>query len=488
MKSNRISELAKHTGFYGLGTIAGGLARIALVPIIGRFLPADEYGKASVVLIFMNLLGIISELGLGSSLIRFFNEASDEKERNQVTSTVFVFSLAAVVSLTGLCIAFSPTISMLLLGSSTWQYLVIVGAIGGGGSALLQIGLSFERARAQSLRYTLYTIAKGVFALGLSVVLLVYLRIGAVGLLVGSAIPPAAIGLVIYWRKIADFGRKVSGRLLKSILDFGLPLVPVSLAMWVLSYSDIYLLRKLLPADRALSEVGLYQYAHEICLLLVLPITAFNLAWPQFIFSNHKRPEAKQIFSDAHSHFTLILIEIGLVVGLFSNRIVDLVGGKAYEGSIEVIPLLAGSLIFYGLSIVFSSGLYISGKTSRLGIVVTCCAALNVVLNIGLIPSWGKIGAAVATLITDMVMAFSVLILANRTYPIPFRVMRTVLALGLAAISVIWSSLYFNIRGGDLIRLAILIALTWLLPSIFSTNWRDVVVIMAGLKRDKSLT
>lgn len=488
MKSDRISELARHTGFYGLGTIAGGLARIALVPIIGRYLPADEYGKASVVLIFMNLLGIVCELGLGSSLIRFFNEASDEKERNRVISTLFVFSLGAVVSLTGLCIVFSDRISMLLLGSSAWRDLVIVGAIGGGGSALLQIGLSFERARAQSLRYTLYTIAKGISALGLSVVLLVYLRMGAIGLLVGSAIPPAAIGCVIYSKRIADFGRKVWWNLLKGILDFGLPLVPVSLAMWVLSYSDIYLLRKLLPADRALSEVGLYQYAHEICLLLVLPITALNLAWPQFIFSNHKRPEAKQIFSDAHSHFTLILIEIALLVGLFSNRIVDLVGGKAYKGSVEVIPLLAGSLVFYGLSIVFSSGLYISGKTSRLGIAVTCCAALNVVLNIGFIPFWGKVGAALATLITDMVMASCILIFANRAYPIPFRLMRTGLALAVSAISVIWSCLYLNMRGGDLIRLAILILLTWLLPSFFSTNWRDVMVIIAGLRRDKNLT
>lgn len=481
MTSNRIGELARHTGFYGLGTIAGGLARAALVPIIARFLSTDEYGKASVTFIFMNLLGIVTELGFGSSLIRFFNEAPDEKEQDQVAATVFVASSGLVVFSTAICILFSQSLSTLLLGSPLWRNLIVVGAIGGGGNALLQIGLSFERARARSLRYTVLTVAKGACALALSLALVAYLRAGALGLVIGTAIPTAAIGLLIYWQRISRFGKKISKQLLKGILDFGIPLVPVGLAMWVLSYSDVYLLRKLLPPEKSLSQVGLYQFAHEICLLLVLPITAFNLAWPQFIFSNHRRPDAKRLFADVQIHFTLILIEIALILALFSDRIVDLVGSEAYQGSVEVIPLLAGSLVFYGLSIVFSSGLYISGKTRTLGLVVTFCAALNVVLNIYFIPRIGKVGAALATLITDAVMAFSLLTMASRTYAIPFRLGRTVAALAIAGSLILATSLLSGAEGYS-IRILAFTGLSIFLPFLLSTSWKQLFSIFKELR------
>jgi O-antigen/teichoic acid export membrane protein len=76
--SEQIRDLARHTGVYGVGTIVGGIARAALVPIIARYVPAEEYGKASVVLIFIMLLGVVSEVGLSSSLIKFVSEAPDE--------------------------------------------------------------------------------------------------------------------------------------------------------------------------------------------------------------------------------------------------------------------------------------------------------------------------------------------------------------------------------------------------------------------------
>jgi O-antigen/teichoic acid export membrane protein len=209
--------------------------------------------------------------------------------------------------------------------------------------------------------------------------------------------------------------------------------VPMNLAMWILAYSDIYLLRRLTGPQKALSEVGLYQYAHEICLLLVLPITSFNLAWPQFLFANYRRPEAKEIFSRAQLYFAFFLIEIAFLLSVFSDRIISLVGSAQYSGSSEVIPYLAGSLVFYGISVVFTSGLYVTGKTRTLAWVVGACAAINVLLNILLIPRAGKQGAAIATLITNAVMAVGVLVLSQARYRIPYRIGRTMAGVGLAA-------------------------------------------------------
>jgi O-antigen/teichoic acid export membrane protein len=415
-----IGALARHTGVYGLGTIVGGIARAVLVPIVARYVPAEEYGKASVVMMLVVLLSIISELGLSSSLIKFVNEATTEDERKRVVSTVLVGSLLVAVPLALICGLLLGSLSQLLLGSADYRALVLVGVLGGFGSAILQVGLSFERALARSTRYLFYTLAKGVLSLVLSIALVVLLRQGARGLLVGAALPPLVIGAVVYGRLFARCGLRFSTPDLRAMFKFGGPLMPMNLAMWVLTYSDIYLLRRLSAAQQALSEVGLYQYAQEICLVLVLPITALNLAWPQFLFSNYRKPEGRALFARVHVYFSFFLIAIGFLVSVFARQIVAVVGSSRYEGSAQVMPLLAGSLVFYGLAVIFSSGLYVSGKTSVLASVAGASAVLNVALNFVLIPWLGKQGAALATMITNLVMMITILVSAQARFRIPF--------------------------------------------------------------------
>jgi len=423
--TSRIGALARHTGVYGVGTIVGGISRAALVPIIARYVPTEEYGKASVILIFITLFTIVSELGLSSSLIKFVNEAEDREERRKTVSTVLITSLLVAIPLAVLCAMLSGRLSSLFLGTAAYGSLVLIGIAGGLGNAVLQVGLSFERALARSSRYVLYTLLKGALALGLSVILVVAFRKGAYGLLLGAAIPPLLIGSVVYGRLVRRFAARFSRSVFKNIFAFGSPLVPMNLAMWVLTYSDIYLLRKLTAPSGALSEVGLYQYAHEICLILVLPITSLNLAWPQFLFANHSRPGAEEIFARVHLYFSYFLLLMAFALAAFAAGIVGLVGSAQYEGSSAVIPYLAGSLVFYGFSVIFSSGLYVAGRTRILAMVVTGCAVLNVVLNILLIPRMGKEGAAAATLATNVVMAFVVLGFSQAHYRIPFRLART---------------------------------------------------------------
>lgn len=425
MMSARIGELARHTGIYGVGTIAGGIARAALVPIIARYLPSEEYGKASVVFIFITLLAIISELGLSSSLIKFVNETSSEQERRRVVATIVWASLLLAVPIAAVCALLARPLSGLLLGSPQYGPLVLIGIVGGLGNAMVQVGLAFERAQARSIRYVGYTLAKGGLGLALSIALVVALRRGALGLLVGSAVPPILIGVVIYGRLIRRSATDFSKRILRAVFAFGSPLVPMNVAMWVLAYSDIYLLRRLASSTEALSEVGLYQYAHEICLVLVLPITSFNLAWPQFLFANHSKPGAPEAFSRIHLYFSFFLIEIGFLIAVFSDGIIRVVGSPQYAGSAGVIPFLAGSLVFYGFSIVFSSGLYVVGKTRVLALVVMVASTINVGLNLMLIPPMGKQGAAIATLVTNLAMAIGVLAFSRTQYSIPFRVGRS---------------------------------------------------------------
>lgn len=418
----RIRDLARHTGAYGVATIAGGITRVVLVPIIARYLSTEEYGRASVMLILITLLAIVFDLGLGSSLIKFINEAEHEDEKRKIISSVLATSLLVALPVVAVLALFPERLSNLLLGTGSHGTLVLAGLAGGLGNGILQIGLSYERAIARSFRYVVYTVLKGALSLALTILLIVAFNKGAVGLVAGLGIPPLAIGAAIYSQRAARFSLRIYRRVARRVLDFGLPLVPMNLAMWVLAYSDIYLIRRLLPPEVALSEVGLYQYAHEICLVLVLPVTSLNLAWPQFLFSNHPKEGAPGLFAAVHRYFSFFLIAMAFILSAFSYHILGVVGSRDFMGAYTVIPFLSGSLVFYGLSILYASGLYVVGRTRVLAGVVACCAAINVVLNLLLIPALGKEGAALATLVTNLVMAAAMLALAGKEYHIPFRI------------------------------------------------------------------
>jgi O-antigen/teichoic acid export membrane protein len=430
--SPRVRDLARHTGVYGIGTVVGGIGRAALIPVVARFVPTDEYGKASVVFIFITLFSIVAEVGLSSSLIKFFSEARSEEERRRLVSTVVAASLMLSVPIAVVCILFAGNLSELLLGSPGHRLLILVGVAGGLGGALLQIGLAFERALARSYRYVAYTVLKGGLALVLSVTLVVAFGKGALGLLLGAALPPLLLGAIVYGRLIRRFAAGFSRSVFESVFRFGSPLVPMNLAMWVLAYSDIYLLRRLLPPARALPEVGLYQYAHEICLVLVLPVTSLNLAWPQFLFANYSEPAAPRTFARVHRYFAFFMLVMASLLAIFADWLIAVVGSPDYMGSSVVIPYLAGSLVFYGFSILFSSGLYIAGKTGTLAVVVAASAALNAGLNLVLIPGFGKEGAAAATLMANAVMATAILGFSQRGYRIPFDLRRTAGGLAIA--------------------------------------------------------
>jgi O-antigen/teichoic acid export membrane protein len=455
----RIGDLARHTGVYGIGTIVGGIGRAALIPIVARYVPTDEYGKASVVFIFITLLTIIAELGLSSSLIKFYNETSSEDERRRVVSTIIAASLMLALPIAVVSILLAADLSAALLGSADYRLLILIGIAGGLGNAILQVGLAFERALARSHRYVVFTLMKGGLALGLSIVLVAVFRQGALGLLIGAAVPPLLLGIVVYGRLIRRFAKGCSRATLKSVFHFGSPLVPMNLAMWVLAYSDIYLLRRLMPSVEALSEVGLYQYAHEICLVLVLPITSLNLAWPQFLFASHSRPGAPVIFSRIHIYFAFLLTEMALLLSLFSDKIIRYVGSLKYIESSEVIPYLAGSLVFYGCSILFSSGLYVAGKTRVLAVIVALCAGLNFALNLLLIPPMGKEGAAAATLVTNALMALVILRFSQREYRVPFHLNRTAAGVAVPAVLIAILITKFGSIGGSALPLRILAAI-----------------------------
>jgi O-antigen/teichoic acid export membrane protein len=121
-------------------------------------------------------------------------------------------------------------------------------------------------------------------------------------------------------------------------------------------------------------------------------------------------------------HLFIALIGGSLAIALLRREILAVVGSPTFHDSLPLVPLLALSTCLYGAATVFGIGLQITGATRKLPGLVIAAIIVNALLNFILVPRMDEMGAAVATVITNLLLAGAVLRVSQREYPIPYEV------------------------------------------------------------------
>ncbi|MCF8412002.1 MAG: polysaccharide biosynthesis C-terminal domain-containing protein, partial [Melioribacteraceae bacterium] len=139
-----------------------------------------------------------------------------------------------------------------------------------------------------------------------------------------------------------------------------------------------------------------------------------------------KEPNAKQIFSKVLTAFASISGIITVFLSLYIADIATLkfwgrsLIGADYHQGLVIVPLILLSYFFHGLYVNFTAGIYIEEKTKYLPLITFSGAVVNVITNFILIPQIGYLGAAIATLISYLVMCIYIYLISNKYYPIEY--------------------------------------------------------------------
>ncbi len=107
----------------------------------------------------------------------------------------------------------------------------------------------------------------------------------------------------------------------------------------------------------------------------------------------------------------------------------DILFPPSYHVAAPIIPVIALSIVFYGIYTIFTVGTGVQRKTWYVALIMTLAALVNVVANFVLIPLYGSMGAALATLIAYIFLTLIMYIINQRIYPLPFEIDIFVVAL-----------------------------------------------------------
>jgi O-antigen/teichoic acid export membrane protein len=454
--SAQVKRLGKHTAVYGLGGLISRILAVLLLPLYTSYLGPSGFGKIETVVAFTTVLVILLRMGISSAFFRFYFDSKDEQHRTLVVRTSFWFTITMATAglVAGWALA-DPLAHALRLGDDPW--LVRAAFVGLWAQMNYEQLTSLFRVEERSTAFVVASVANVLITVGATVLLVVVLDKGPTGAVVGNFIGTLTVYVVLLGYRRYQLGLQFSRDLLRQMNRFGMPLVPSALALWAINFID----RIFIAHYKDQAEVGVYSVAVRIASAIVFLMIAFRLAWPAFAYSIEDDREAKRTYSYVLTYLLFVCCWLSVALGVLAPWLVDLLAPKpAFQRAADAVALLSFAATAYAGYTVVAIGIGRARQTQFNWIVTGIAALINVVLNVILIPPYGMIGAAIATVAAYVALFVLMVLNSQRVYPVAYQWRRVLILASVAiGLTVIGSVLEVPLAVAILIALSYPLAL-----------------------------
>lgn len=395
-KSNKLKNSINHYIANASWMILEQVLRITAGLFVGiyiaRYLGPEKFGLLSYVVSFVSLFGGVAKLGLDGIVVRELI----------IKPQLSIFYLGTAFWLKIIAVF----ITLLILG-------ILVPLISSDSTANLYIfiisaGLLFQCFDVVEFYFQSQVLAKivstcKIVQLALSSIIKIYLVLTGsdlVWFVVVNVFDAFSLGisyLIAY--QIGDnrnFYDKFNFGIARSFLKDSWPLIFSTIASIIYMRIDQIMIKEMLGEY----EVGIYSAAVRLCeVFYFIPIVISTSFFPAIL--NAKKLSHKNYNTQLQRLYTSmvwIAISIAIPITFQSEFIISLLYGQAYYGAANVLVILAWSGVFVFLTISSGKCLMAENKTQKIFIRNLIGMIFNVILNLVLIPKFGIIGSAYATL------------------------------------------------------------------------------------------
>lgn len=461
-------SLFKQTAIYGLATVLPRMFSFLLVPLYTDLLPKAEYGKVSIIFAWMIFFNVILAYGMETAFFRFYN---NEINKKSVVETTMVSIFWTSISFLFIGLLFRNTLAQYSgIDTQYITYTIWILVL----DALVIIPFSKLRAYQKPMVYAAIKIGNVLINLSLSVFFLLYLPkiaqshpdgfLGTlyvenfqIGYIFLANIISSLLTFVILSPDYFLLKWKLDSALWKRMMYYGLPIMVAGIAFAINEQFDKILLGKLLPANIAEAEVGVYSACYKLGLFMVLYRTAYTLGIEPFFFSHASDKNAPQTYATVTKYFVIFGSFILLAVIVFADILkYFMIRDSSYWEAMKVVPLIILANFFLGIYTNLSVWYKLIDKTYIGAYISIVGAIVTLALNYLLIPTMSYYGSAIATLAAYGSMMFISYYLGNKYYPIPYDAKKIggylSLSVGFSAIS------FYGFRENYFVGISLLLA------------------------------
>ena len=409
---NTASKIAKETTVTFSGLVYGNFNRYLYSALLARWVGAEFLGIYSLANAIMLISEVVAKMGLETGVMRFVSrlnpELDQEKIQKIIASALKMTTIFSLVIMVALIISSGAIVKNILNEPPLLKLVIIIFAIAIPFNALTLVS-AFATQGFKRLKYKILVTQFLNPTLLLTTMVICYWFISAESALMAPMLITGIIGFFVMLGVLKKVTGVSNNQIMKakvdtSLFNFSYPLMFVTILQTFMHWMDILMLGYFTDA----TTVGLYHPAARTAGLLQALLLSFISIYAPMMAQFHREGDRKKMddtYKLVSRWLLMCAIPISAIFIIFPGKVM-LLFGPEYLPSAKILVILTGATFIQAIFGAAGPTLSMSGHTKLVLWNTIGAFALNFGLNIYLIPNYGIIGAAIATLTSLIVVGF----------------------------------------------------------------------------------
>jgi O-antigen/teichoic acid export membrane protein len=400
MSSEIAGKAVKNVFFSGGRLVISMGATLCTSAIIARMLGPANMGVYGYAMWLVGTLGILANVGLPGAITKYISEfmgSGDSTTAIRIGKRLLIAQLAIAGLVSGVtaCFMLLKTPYRGIIGLAA--VMLLVQALQQSLGAALAGMQRFDRLALISLYVSLVSVA--------AVALAAFLHAGVMGMLWATLVG-LVVAIALYYRDVNKFLLRLPprpphlspvvsdpfGRILKFSFTVSYILLLDSI-VW--QRSEVFFLK----AYSTLAQIGFYTLAYSIASRLSDIANTFSttlLPLYSESYGRHGLRDLGQVFVAALKYIQMLMVPLCFLGVAVARPLAQLIYGAQFLPVALPLQVLLVAMSVTSIGVVISPLLYGTEKQSFIAVYGTAVAALNITLDLILIPRYGALGASVA--------------------------------------------------------------------------------------------
>lgn len=441
--SESLSKIVNGAAIAFIGMLAFTFFEFVTRVIIARYATPSEYGAFSIGFALLNIFVIVSCLGLQGGTMRciayFRGKGDNEKVAGIVYSSLQLSVAAGLVFF--LVLFFSSEYlndifhleqsSVLKLFAVTIPFLTVI-------EILSYIFIGFDRIKEKVFFRDVLMYLLRFICIAFAIIF----GFDFLGMMYAYLVPTVIVALVFAGyavKKLSLYRLKDNPLIRKKLVRFSLPLLITSISTLIMLRMDTLMLGYFKTSD----IVALYSAAYPIAQLIPIFLFSMIIIYVPIssqLFSKNRYEEMRRNYAVLTKWNLAATLPFFLVIFLFPEAVLNAIFGASYSQAGDALRILAFGAFIQAFLGPNAATLVVIGKTKLNMIDDLIGAAINISLNLLLIPAMGIVGAAVASTVsfgTVTVLKSAQIFLMYRLHPFTLNYLKPTVA-SVVAVSAIY--------------------------------------------------
>lgn len=431
--NNKYKYLAQNAMLFTISSFGSKLMVFLLVPLYTSILSTSDYGIADIISTTATLCVYVLTINIAEPVMRYSIEEADRADR--VLEYGFnILAKGTIIMIAGVFCVWK--FNLVKWSGYCYVFLILMFVF----HALEQILLNYLRAVDKIQVMVTASLLSTAACLILNIIALVFFGWGVAGYLAAMVMGPVIASTFalfhIFPLKHSEISSEEKKNLYKRMRSYGIPAAVNSVGWWIANGIDKYFLIWMKGA----SINGVYSVSYKIPAILSTLNNIFSQAWGLSAIKEYERDSRTDqdgFFSKMYGLYSAAMMVSSSIL-IFANVLIakilfasDFFEAWRYSSLLVVATALWGLAAFLGG--IFSAALHIN----ELAISMLVSTAVNMILNMVLIPKYSALGAAVATLISYYIIWVVRYIFSRKYLQFKVRLVRDHIALIVLIIQII---------------------------------------------------